>query len=146
MPVIGSVANWYILIPDLTSLSRVAPLYIFWYHNSRMINYDQERGGVVVHMETEPRVMSRLTIADARPSDSGNYTCDAENTEAASITVYITQGNKIAAIQPRDVNHSSLLQSSAGIIFVTAIFEHLLHTIFICRRFMNIPSLIPLPD
>ncbi|XP_018012115.1 hemicentin-2-like [Hyalella azteca] len=126
--------------------SSVAPQYIFWYHNSRMINYDQERGGVVVHTETEPRVMSRLTIADARPSDSGNYTCDAENTEAASITVYITQGNNIAAIQPRDVNHSSPLQSSAGIIFVTAIFEHLFLTIFICRSFMNIPCLIPLPD
>jgi hypothetical protein len=27
------------------------PLYIFWYHNSRMINYDSHRG---VNVTTEP--------------------------------------------------------------------------------------------
>ncbi|KAF2367248.1 Immunoglobulin I-set [Trinorchestia longiramus] len=90
--------------------STIPPQFIFWYHNSRMINYDQQRGGINVEIDMEPRVRSRLTISDARPSDSGNYTCDAENTGPASITVYITQGNKIAAIQPRDLNGASRLE------------------------------------
>lgn len=90
--------------------SATPPQFIFWYHNSRMINYDRERGGIDVDIETKPRVRSRLTITEARPTDSGNYTCDAANIEPASITVYITQGNKIAAIQPRDVDGASSLR------------------------------------
>ena len=72
--------------------SEEAPQYIFWYHNNRMINYDRERGGVNVQINTGPRVRSRLTVVDARPTDSGNYTCAAANTASASITVYITEG------------------------------------------------------
>ena len=72
--------------------SPIAPRYIFWYHNSRMINYDQERGGIKVKIDTKPKVSSRLSIENANPSDSGNYTCAADNTLPDSITVYITQG------------------------------------------------------
>ncbi|KAK7076567.1 hypothetical protein SK128_028154, partial [Halocaridina rubra] len=68
----------------------VAPQYIFWYHNSRMINYDRERGGVNVRIDTGPQVRSRLTVARAIPDDSGNYTCAAANTQPASTTVYVS--------------------------------------------------------
>ena len=57
-----------------------------------MINYDTERGGVEVDIDTGPP-RSRLTVSDARASDSGNYTCMAANTASASIMVYITEGN-----------------------------------------------------
>ncbi|XP_050692723.1 lachesin-like isoform X2 [Eriocheir sinensis] len=88
--------------------SPVAPQYIFWYHNARMINYDRERGGVAVHIEARPRVASRLRVSDARPEDSGNYTCAAANTKPASVTVYITEAaNKIAAVQPRAPDNSA---------------------------------------
>ncbi|XP_053653259.2 opioid-binding protein/cell adhesion molecule homolog isoform X3 [Cherax quadricarinatus] len=96
--------------------SPVAPQYIFWYHNSRMINYDRERGGVSVHIDTGPRVRSQLSVNNARTSDSGNYTCAAANTESASITVYITEAaNKIAAIQPRAVDGCSSLRGSLAL-------------------------------
>ncbi|XP_037779933.1 coxsackievirus and adenovirus receptor-like [Penaeus monodon] len=87
--------------------SPKAPQYIFWYHNSRMINYDKDRS--TVHIDTGPRVRSRLTVNNARSSDSGNYTCAAANTDPASITVYITEANKIAAIQPRAVDGANSL-------------------------------------
>ncbi|KAA0200497.1 hypothetical protein HAZT_HAZT009434 [Hyalella azteca] len=123
----------------LCRLSRVAPLYIFWYHNSRMINYDQERGGVVVHMETEPRVMSRLTIADARPSDSGNYTCDADNTLADSISVYITAGSKIAALHPRDIDVAAPLYICRFLVLVlTALPLMLQHFLEFCFGFQHL--------
>ncbi|KAK8393753.1 hypothetical protein O3P69_006813 [Scylla paramamosain] len=53
--------------------SAAEPQYIFWYQNSRMINYDRERGGIKVRIETgdDSRVISHLTIVDAQPSDSG---------------------------------------------------------------------------
>ncbi|XP_068246082.1 immunoglobulin superfamily member 10-like isoform X3 [Palaemon carinicauda] len=91
--------------------SLLAPQYIFWYHNSRMINYDRERGGVSVRIDTGPQVRSRLTVTRATPADSGNYTCAAANSQPAYTTVYITNGNKIAAIQPRAMAGGVRLQS-----------------------------------
>ena len=58
-----------------------------------MINYDRRRGGVEVRVEAGPKVASRLRVNDARPQDSGNYTCAAANTEPASVFVYVTEGN-----------------------------------------------------
>ncbi|KAA0202929.1 hypothetical protein HAZT_HAZT001154 [Hyalella azteca] len=101
-----TLAIKYVEVPDqgmYECQSAAPPQYIFWYHNSRMINYDKERGGISVTIEAEPDVRSRLTVTDARQSDSGNYTCDAANTEPASITVYITQGMS----QSRAVGSSS---------------------------------------
>ncbi|XP_064111146.1 basement membrane-specific heparan sulfate proteoglycan core protein-like [Macrobrachium nipponense] len=92
--------------------SLVAPQYIFWYHNSRMINYDRERGGVNVQIDTGPQVRSRLTVNRATPADSGNYTCAAANSKPAYTTVYITNGNKIAAIQPRAMAEGVKLECS----------------------------------
>ena len=51
--------------------STEPPVYVFWYHNDRMINYDNERG-VVVSSDVEKSI---LTIQEAQKSDSGNYTC-----------------------------------------------------------------------
>ncbi|XP_042230265.1 hemicentin-2-like isoform X2 [Homarus americanus] len=106
--------------------SPVAPQYIFWYHNSRMINYDRERGGVSVHIESGPRVKSLLSVSNARSSDSGNYTCAAANTKPASITVYITEANKIAAIQPRAVDSSVSLRGSVTLLAGLLLLTHLI--------------------
>lgn len=61
-----------------------------------MINYDKDRS--TVHIDTGPRVRSRLTVNNARSSDSGNYTCAAANTDPASITVYITEGERVWSV------------------------------------------------
>ncbi|XP_068228154.1 LOW QUALITY PROTEIN: junctional adhesion molecule B-like [Palaemon carinicauda] len=109
--------------------SSEAPQYIFWYHNTRMINYDRERGGVNVHIDTGPKVMSRLTLTHATPADSGNYTCAAANTEPASITVYITEGNKIAAIQPRAVDGAHSHRASVSLLSIGLLLAYCLVSI-----------------
>ncbi|XP_050720357.1 hemicentin-2-like [Eriocheir sinensis] len=95
---VGSTISLTCLIEQ----SPVPPQFIFWYHDARMINYERQRGGVEVHVEGGPTVTSRLTVSDAQQQDSGNYTCAAANTDAASVFVYVTEeDNKIAAVQPR---------------------------------------------
>ncbi|KAK7788497.1 hypothetical protein R5R35_012819 [Gryllus longicercus] len=87
--------------------SPTPPQYVFWYHNDRMINYDNARGGITVDTEPGPKTQSRLTIRDAHDTDSGNYTCSASNTEPASIFVFVSEGDKMAAILRRKTSSGS---------------------------------------
>lgn len=73
--------------------SPVPPQYVFWYHNSRMINYDAARGVTVV-TEPGPKTQSALAIRAAGAQHSGNYTCCAANTEPAHIYVYVSEGSE----------------------------------------------------
>ncbi|XP_061720687.1 lachesin-like isoform X2 [Cydia pomonella] len=73
--------------------SPVPPQYVFWYHNERMINYDASRG-VAVATAPGARTQSALTIRDAAPRHSGNYSCRAPNTEPAAIYVYVSEGSE----------------------------------------------------
>jgi hypothetical protein len=68
--------------------STEPPVYLFWYHEDRMINYDKERG-VKVHND---RSSSVLVVAEAQKSDSGNYTCVPSNARPASINVHVLNG------------------------------------------------------
>ncbi|KAK8731622.1 hypothetical protein OTU49_007391 [Cherax quadricarinatus] len=80
--------------------SPTPPQYVFWYHNDHMINYDTQRGGINVSTETGPKkTHSHLVITDARYQDSGNYTCSASNTQPAFSNVFVSHGDKMAAIQ-----------------------------------------------
>lgn len=94
--------------------SPTPPQYVFWYHNSRMINYDTARGSVTVQTDPGP-TQSRLTIRQAIETDTGNYTCSASNTKPASIYVFVTEG-KCAYFSSYSIlcycsYHSNLTQS-----------------------------------
>ncbi|XP_043466149.1 zwei Ig domain protein zig-8, partial [Leptopilina heterotoma] len=104
---VGSIINLVCVIDK----SPTPPQYVFWYHNSRMINYDTTRGSVVVLTESGP-TQSRLTIRQAIESDTGNYTCSASNTKPASIYVFVTEGDKMAAILRRKTSGSSRTRES----------------------------------
>ncbi|XP_025261749.1 hemicentin-1 [Camponotus floridanus] len=93
---VGSIISLVCIIEK----SPTPPQYVFWYHNNRMINYDTTRGSVTVQTDPGP-TQSRLTIRQAVESDTGNYTCSASNTKPASIFVFVTEGDKMAAIQRR---------------------------------------------
>ncbi|GAB6018937.1 hypothetical protein CHUAL_000585 [Chamberlinius hualienensis] len=88
-----------ITLTCVISQSPDPPMYVFWYHDSRMINYDTSRGGITVNTIKGDTSVSTLTISDAQKSDSGNYTCNPANAEPTSVTVHVLNGEKPAAIQ-----------------------------------------------
>ncbi|RVE42328.1 hypothetical protein evm_013022 [Chilo suppressalis] len=70
-----------------------APAFVFWYHNSRMINYDAERG---INVTTNPAErLSDLLIPAASVSHAGNYTCVPNNAVPASIYVHIFNAKRL---------------------------------------------------
>jgi len=79
------------------------PEYIIWKKGDRMLNYDTERGGISVRTDLLVNgAQSRLHIAGAAYSDSGNYTCMMGRTARAVIELQIIPGE--TAEQVRDVN------------------------------------------
>ena len=80
--------------PPCSENSSTPPMYVFWYHNDRMVNYDSGRG---VRVETragevEGRTVSRLSLPAAERADEGNYTCSPSNSEPATVHVFIQEG------------------------------------------------------
>lgn len=70
--------------------SPVDPVYIFWYHDSRMINYDIDRG---VNVTSDlPNKHSALYIERASRAHSGNYTCAPSNAFPANTVIHILNG------------------------------------------------------
>ncbi|XP_026825362.1 zwei Ig domain protein zig-8 isoform X2 [Ooceraea biroi] len=65
------------------------PAYIFWNHNDAIISYDSTRGGVSVVTEKGDSTTSFLLVQEAKPSDSGRYTCNPSNAQPKSITVHV---------------------------------------------------------
>ncbi|XP_058798908.1 zwei Ig domain protein zig-8-like [Phymastichus coffea] len=114
---VGSIIKLVCIIEK----SPTPPQYVFWYHNNRMINYDTTRGSVTVQTEPGP-TQSRLTIHHALESDTGNYTCSASNTKPASIFVFVTEGDNMAAILRRK-NSSTRITDCFCIIIVTLILK-----------------------
>lgn len=77
--------------------SPVDPVYIFWYHDSRMINYDIDRG---VNVTSDlPNKHSALYIERASRAHSGNYTCAPSNAFPANTVIHILNGENPAAMQ-----------------------------------------------
>ncbi|XP_018375903.1 PREDICTED: tyrosine-protein phosphatase Lar-like isoform X4 [Trachymyrmex cornetzi] len=75
------------------------PAYIFWNHNDAIISYDSSRGGVSVVTEKGDSTTSFLLVQEAKPSDSGRYTCNPSNAQPKSITVHVLNGEYPAAMQ-----------------------------------------------
>uniref|UniRef100_A0A2L2YKG3 Hemicentin-2 n=2 Tax=Parasteatoda tepidariorum TaxID=114398 RepID=A0A2L2YKG3_PARTP len=89
----------------LISQSPEPPVFVFWYHQDRMINYDSSGGQITVQKAGKDTAVSRLFIKNAQPADSGNYTCCPSNADASSISVHVLNGEKRAAMQ-HDLNTS----------------------------------------
>ncbi|KAJ8672642.1 hypothetical protein QAD02_003901 [Eretmocerus hayati] len=77
-----------------------APFYVFWYHQERQL---QEREGKMVIntklIDSMNDTTSNLTIHNAGPEHSGNYTCRPSNLDSTSIQLHVLNGEHPAAIQ-----------------------------------------------
>ena len=69
--------------------NSVAPDFVFWYHDGRMINYEDRLGVSVVGDATS----STLVVGKAHSSNSGNYSCVPSNVRPASVIVHILNGD-----------------------------------------------------
>lgn len=76
------------------------PVYVFWYHDHRMINYDKERVSV-----SNDKSVSVLQIDEADKTDSGNYSCVPSNAKQANVNVHVLNGKQ---------NHKNLLMGGGG--------------------------------
>uniref|UniRef100_T1JE39 Ig-like domain-containing protein n=1 Tax=Strigamia maritima TaxID=126957 RepID=T1JE39_STRMM len=88
-----------ITLTCMISQSPVPPAFVFWYHNDRMINYDDQRGGISVNTTKGNQTLSTLIIQNALRSDSGNYTCSPSTADQESVVVHVLNGEKPAAMQ-----------------------------------------------
>ncbi|XP_022243029.1 zwei Ig domain protein zig-8-like [Limulus polyphemus] len=103
------------------SNSPEPPVFVFWYHNQRMINYDSSRGKISVEKNSEDTAISTLYIKDAEPTDSGNYTCGPSNAGPTSVYVHVLNGEKSAAMQ-HDTSSSASSSSDTTTLLVKCIF------------------------
>ncbi|KAG8297744.1 hypothetical protein J6590_028576 [Homalodisca vitripennis] len=101
----------------LLRYSMEPPAYIFWYHDSRMINYDTARGVEVAH----ERFSSELVLPRARGDDSGNYTCVPSNAQPASITVHVIKREKPAAMQHERASSSCTYRWSSAVMILGSV-------------------------
>ncbi|XP_042885481.1 zwei Ig domain protein zig-8-like [Penaeus japonicus] len=97
------------------------PQYVFWYHNGRLLNYLPDQPGVTIDTAREPNsAVSTLEVQSARDYHSGNYTCTASNTIAASTMVFVTEGDKTAAVQRIDSNSAAASGPPAALLLLAA--------------------------
>nr|XP_053634684.1 limbic system-associated membrane protein-like [Cherax quadricarinatus] len=64
------------------------PPFVFWYQDSRMINYDTARG---VHISSDQE-HSTLTVSSVAEEHAGNYTCSPANASPSSVLVHVVVG------------------------------------------------------
>ncbi|XP_044264091.1 fibroblast growth factor receptor 2-like [Tribolium madens] len=81
--------------------STEPPVYVFWYHEQRMINHDV---GVSVTID---RTSSVLQFQDADTTHSGNYTCDPANAIPAYINVHVLNATE-------EENPAAMLHASSS--------------------------------
>ncbi|XP_052565800.1 protein sidekick-1-like [Culex pipiens pallens] len=95
--------------------SPAPPSFIYWYKGGRVVNYSQ-RGGISVLTERQTKT-SKLVIARAMPSDSGNYTCSPSSSDSASVVVHVINGEQPAAMQHGNSSANSILINKHRISF-----------------------------
>ncbi|XP_015794829.1 lachesin, partial [Tetranychus urticae] len=84
---VGVTVNLTCLISEPSSSP---PVYVFWYHDGTVINYDSPRGGdIKVTTDRSSSAVSRLTIIESRPSDSGEYSCKPSYADFANATLHV---------------------------------------------------------
>ncbi|XP_017881740.1 protein borderless-like [Ceratina calcarata] len=97
-----------------------SPLYVFWYRQGHMINYDEEPG-VKVELTKNGSI---LMVNKTKPTHGGNYTCAPSNAKPAYVMVHvIEEEEKPAAMHGGDRRNvsPSILASNLLVSLLTVI-------------------------
>ena len=76
--------------------SASPPVFVFWYHEGAVINYDSPRDSIRITKDEALKV-SRLQISGAKSSDGGDYSCKPSNADFANVTVHIINGKRLTS-------------------------------------------------
>ncbi|CAL4142210.1 unnamed protein product, partial [Meganyctiphanes norvegica] len=90
----GSLINLTCIVTHGTEL----PVFIYWYHHNKVIDYEG-RGGVTVITHTSHDTVSNLLVRDAQPQDSGKYTCKPSNGREDAVSLHVLD---VVKDEPRD--------------------------------------------
>ncbi|XP_064556547.1 hemicentin-2 isoform X1 [Drosophila montana] len=85
---------------NLTCIAPQAPgpyTHMLWYKDTELVS-DSTRGGIRVISEQQIKT-SNLVISRVLHTDSGNYTCSADNSNSDSVFVHIIKSEQHAAMQ-----------------------------------------------
>ncbi|XP_030374615.1 basement membrane-specific heparan sulfate proteoglycan core protein [Scaptodrosophila lebanonensis] len=85
---------------NLTCIAPQAPgpyTHMLWYKDTELVS-DSTRGGIRVVSEQQMKT-SNLVISRVLHTDSGNYTCSADNSNSDSVFVHIIKSEQHAAMQ-----------------------------------------------
>ncbi|CAM1293630.1 Uncharacterised protein g788 [Pycnogonum litorale] len=124
----GSTINLKCQVTDSTEV----PIYVFWYHNNKVIDYDNPSGRITFETANKRNdyrsssVISELNVVSAKLSDSGDYKCAPSYTVPASINVRVIEDDKILETVPGEIPaavqygpHSSSNQDNLSIYLFT---------------------------
>ena len=67
-------------------LAPKPPIFIFWYHNGTMVNYNEQ---VIVQTEN---FTSNLVVSKVTDRDAGTYSCEPQLARPDNITVHVVTG------------------------------------------------------
>jgi len=73
------------------------PTFILWYHNGAELDYNRRWSKISAETRATAPVGSSLSIADATPASSGNYTCSASGADPAHAMVHVVPAEKTAS-------------------------------------------------
>lgn len=76
-----------------------SPSYVFWYRETRMINYDNEPG---VRFEMR-RNGSVLIVEKVKLSHGANYTCSPNNARPAHIMIHVIEGKQLLSVDTASI-------------------------------------------
>ncbi|KAK7574021.1 hypothetical protein V9T40_011212 [Parthenolecanium corni] len=74
------------------------PPTLVWKHSQEEINFDSPRGGISLVTVKGVITTSRLLIQNAKPEDSGEYSCIPSNSKLSTVRVHILNGEHPAAM------------------------------------------------
>ncbi|XP_066994475.1 peroxidasin homolog [Anabrus simplex] len=123
---IGSTVTFTCLVEAPYPQGR-PPRVVNWFHGKRLVSFQADRGGISMDTEkTDIQTVSRLTVADVKPIDAGNYTCLPTDVRPATVSLIVMEGEHTEAMQ-RDGLHSSARPSTTNLERRLATFLCILH-------------------